>query len=89
MWVLEMFKKKRIEQRVHHNLLQKMHVKDRKSYFKLFVSRFSESNEEKCMAFQSMAWSLTVHKNTIKNCLTALQAFSFWSLSLYPLFSFS
>ena len=50
---------------------------------------FSESNEEKGMAFQSMAWSFIVHKNTIKNCLTALQAFSFWSLSLYPLFSFS
>ena len=27
---------------------------------------FSESNEEKSTAFQSMAWSLIVHKNTIK-----------------------
>ena len=27
---------------------------------------FSESNEEKCAAFQSMAWSFIVHKNTIK-----------------------
>ena len=27
---------------------------------------FSGSNEEKCTAFQSMAWSLIVHKNTIK-----------------------
>ena len=38
---------------------------------------FSESNEEKCMAFQSMAWFLIVHKNTIKNYSTALKAFSF------------
>ena len=27
---------------------------------------FSESNEEKCTAFQSMAWSLIIHKNAIK-----------------------
>ena len=50
---------------------------------------FSESNEEKGMAFQSMAWSFIVHKNTIKNCSTALKAFSFWYLSLYPFFPFS
>ena len=49
---------------------------------------FSKSNEEKCTTFQSMAWSLIFHKNTIKNWSTALQAFSFWSLSLYPLFYF-
>ena len=56
----------------------------------LYNELFSESNEEKCTAFQSMAWSLVVHKNTIKNCSPALQAFSFWSLSLlYPLFPFS
>ena len=36
---------------------------------------FSESNEEKCMAFQRVAWSLIAHKSPIKNCLTALQAF--------------
>ena len=47
---------------------------------------FRESNEEKCMAFQSMVWFLIVHKNTIKIGSTALQAFSFRSLSLYPLF---
>ena len=45
-----------------------------------------ESNKEKCTAFQDMACSLIVDKNTIKNCSTALQAFSFRSLSLYPLF---
>ena len=55
----------------------------------LYNELFSESNEEKCTAFQSMAWSLIVHKNAIKNCSTALQAFSFRSLALYPLFSFS
>ena len=32
---------------------------------------FSERNEEKSMAFQSLAWSLIVYKNTIKNCSTA------------------
>ena len=55
----------------------------------LYNELFSESNEEKCMAFQSMAWFLIVDKNTIKNCSAALQAFSFRSLSLYPLFPFS
>ena len=55
----------------------------------LYNELFSESNEEKCMAFQRMAWSLIFHKNPIKNCSTALQAFSFRSLSLYPLFHFS
>ena len=30
-----------------------------------------------------MAWSLIFHKNTIRNCSTALQAFSFRSLSFY------
>ena len=34
----------------------------------LYNERFGESNEEKCTVFQSMAWSLIVHKNTIKNC---------------------
>ena len=47
---------------------------------------FSESNKEKCTAFQNMACSLIVHKNSIKNCSTALQTFSFLSLSLYALF---
>ena len=46
-------------------------------------------NEEKCTAFQSMAWGLIVHKNTIKNGSTALHVFSFQSFSLYPLFPFS
>ena len=51
-----------------------------------FNEIFSESNKEKCTAFQSMVWSLIVDKNTVKICSTALQAFSFRSLSLYPLF---
>ena len=33
----------------------------------LYNEFFSENNEKKCTAFQSMAWSLIVHKNTIKN----------------------
>ena len=52
----------------------------------LYNEFFSEINEEKCAAFQSMAWSLIVHKNTIKNCTTALQAFS---LPVYLFASFS
>ena len=47
----------------------------------LYNELFSESNEEKCTAFQRMAWSRIVHQNPIKNCSTALQAFSFPSLS--------
>ena len=55
----------------------------------LYNELFSESNKEKCTVFQSMAWYFIVHKNTIKNCSTALQVFSFPSLSfciLYFLF---
>ena len=52
----------------------------------LYNELFSESNKEKCTAFQSMAWSLIVDKNTIQNCSTTAQAFSFRSLSLYALF---
>ena len=52
----------------------------------LYNELFSKSNEEKCTAFQSMAWSITVHKNNIKTCSTAHQAFSSWSLSLCILF---
>ena len=55
----------------------------------LYDGHFSESNDEKCTAFQSMAWFFIVHKNTFKNCSTAPRAFSFWSLSLYILFPFS
>ena len=54
----------------------------------LYSKRFSESNEKKCTVFQIVTQSLIVHKNAIKNCPSALQAFSFQSLSLYPLFSF-
>ena len=59
--------KKRIEQGVYHNLLQEIRVSDRNwisGY--LYNDLFSESNEEKCTAFQSMARSLIVHKNIIK-----------------------
>ena len=38
----------------------------------LYNKFFSESNEKKCTAFQSMAWSLIVHKSTIKNFSIAL-----------------
>ena len=55
----------------------------------LYNELFSQRNEEKCTAFQSLAWSLIVHKNIIKNCSTALQAFSFRSPSLYHSFPFS
>ena len=55
----------------------------------LYNELFSESNEEKCTAFQSMAWSIIVHKNTIKNCSAVLHAFFFRALSQYPLFPFS
>ena len=55
----------------------------------LYNELFSEINEGKYTAFQRMAWSLIVHKNPIKNCSTALQTFSFRSLSLYPLFPFN
>ena len=41
---------------------------------------FNKSNEEKCTFFQRMAWSLILHKNPIKNCSIALQAFTFRSL---------
>ena len=47
---------------------------------------FSEINEEECTAFQSMAWCLIIHENTIKNCSNALQAFSFWTLFLCTLY---
>ena len=53
----------------------------------LYDELFSEINEEKC-TFQSMAWSLIVYKYTIRNCSTALQGFSFQSISLYPSFLF-
>ena len=52
----------------------------------LYNELFGECNEEKCTAFQSMAWSLKVHKNTTQNCSTALQAFSFRSLFVYNCF---
>ena len=52
----------------------------------LHNERFSKSNEEKRMAFQNMTWSLIIHKNTIKNCSTVLQAFSLRSLSLCVLY---
>ena len=54
----------------------------------LYNELFSESNEEKCTAFQRMAWSLILNKNPIKNCSTILQAFSFRSLSLCILYFF-
>ena len=88
-WVRKIFKK-RIEQGVYHNLLRRCvsMIENRISGY-LQNELFSECNEKKCAAFQSLAWSFIVHKNTNKNCSTALQAFSFRSLSLYPSFPFS
>ena len=43
----------------------------------LYTDLFGEGNEEKCTAFQAMAWPLILHKNPIKICSTALRAFSF------------
>ena len=63
-------------------------IEDRISSY-LHNELFSKINEEKCTAFQNMAWSLIVHKNTIRKCSTAPQAFSSRSISLYPLFPFS
>ena len=58
-WMQEIFLK-RIEQGVYHNLLREMRASDGESYFRLLHNElFSESNEEKCAAFQSLAWSLT------------------------------
>ena len=54
----------------------------------LYNELFSESIEKKYTVFQSMAWSFIVHENTIKNCSTALQAFSFQSLSFVSFASF-
>ena len=82
--------KKGIEQGIYHTYCRRgvSIIENRISGY-LYNELFSESNEEKCTAFQSMAWSLTVHKNTIKNGSAALQLFTFRSLSLYPLFPFS
>ena len=52
----------------------------------LYNEPFIERSKEKCTAFHSTAWSLIVHKSTIKNCSTPLQAFPFRSLSLCILF---
>ena len=47
----------------------------------LYNELFTKSSEEKFMA-----WSLIVHKNTIKNCSTVLQVFSSHPLSLHVSF---
>ena len=44
---------------------------------------FRKNGEEKLAVFLNMAWSLIVHKNTIKICSTILKEFWSWSLSLY------
>ena len=55
----------------------------------LYNGLFSEINDKECAAFQSMVWLFIVHENTIKNCSAAPQAFSFQSLSLDTLITFS
>ena len=42
-------------------------IEDRISGY-LYNELFIEINEENCLAFQCMAWSLIAHKNTIRNC---------------------
>ena len=63
-------------------------IENRIAYY-LYNELFSKSNEEKCTAFQKMAWSSNTQKNPIKNYSIAFQPFFFRSLSLYPLFIFS
>ena len=81
---------KRVYQGVCNNLLQEIRI-NVENYISsnLYNETFSESSEEKCVAFESMALSLIVHKIFIKNCSTVLQAFSSRSVSLHPLFPFS
>ena len=81
-WVREI-SLKRIKQGVYHNYCRRCvsMIETRISGY-LYNKFVSKSNEEKCTVFQGMAWSLIVHENTIENCSTALQGFSFRSLSL-------
>ena len=67
-WVREIFKK-RIEQGVYMVYFRRCvsMIENRISGY-LYDELFSKSNEENCTAFQSMAWSFIVHKNTMKNC---------------------
>ena len=62
-------------------------IEDRISSY-LYNELFCKINDKKWRAFKNMACSLIVYKNTIRNCSTALQAFLFRSISLYPFFSF-
>ena len=64
-WVREIFKKQ-IEQGVYHNILQAMNVNENRISGYLDNELFSESNEEKCTAFQRMAWFIVVHKKLLK-----------------------
>ena len=52
----------------------------------LYNKLFSESNKEKCTAFEGMTLSLIDDETTVKNCSIALQAFYLRFLSLFPLF---
>ena len=46
----------------------------------LYNGLFSKCNDERCAAFQSMAWFFIVHKNAIRNCSTAPQGLSLCKL---------
>ena len=46
-------------------------------YFVRIQEDTVRKTEEKHTAFQSMTWSLIVHKNTVNNCSAAPQAFPF------------
>ena len=85
-WVREIFRKKQNKEFTIIYCRRCVSMIENRISGYLYNELFSESNEEKCTAFQSMAWSLIVHKNTIKNCSTALQAFSFRPLSLFVSF---
>ena len=80
-WVREIFLKI-IEQGIYHNLLQEIvSMIENNISDNLYNELFTKSSEEKFMA-----WSLIVHKNTIKNCSTVLQVFSSHPLSLHVSF---
>ena len=56
----------------------------------LYNQLFSESNEEKRTAFQSMTWSLIIHKILLKTAQLLSKHFSLGLfLCLYPVFPFS
>ena len=65
-WVREIFKK-RIEQGITIICCRRcVSMSENRTSGYFYNELFSESNEAKCTTFQRLAWSLIVHKNTIK-----------------------